>query len=140
MSETHIPYRSMLYIPGSRVSAMEKARDLPTDAVILDLEDAVLASEKASARSAVAQVMTAGFGLRSVLIRINTLDTEWGHADARAVAELPANGVCLPKVESTADLDALAAITRDMPIWAMIETPLGVLNAAQIASIRTSRV
>lgn len=134
MAFSQKPFRSMLYIPGSRVSAMEKARGLSTDAVILDLEDAVLTSEKETARQSVKDIVQSDFGPRSVIVRINTLDTVWGPDDAAAIAGLAVDGVCLPKTEHADDLDALGAITGDMPIWAMIETPLGVLNVAQIAA------
>jgi len=129
------PYRSVLYIPGSKPRALDKARGLPVDAIIFDLEDAVSADEKDNAgdtlKEAVAQ---GGYGQRIKIVRINGLDTPWGHDDARAVRDMDADVVLLPKVGSAADIDALAAITGDLPIWAMMETPRGMLNAAEIAA------
>ena len=129
------PYRSVLYIPGSRDRALDKARTLPVDAIIFDLEDAVAAEEKLNARETLrAALATGGYGERVKIVRINSLDTEWGRADAEAVREMNANVLLLPKVNSAADVDALAAITGDQPIWAMMETPRGMLNAAEIAA------
>ena len=129
------PYRSVLYIPGSKPRALEKARGLPVDAFIFDLEDAVSADEKVNARATLAEALAAGgYGPRTRIVRINGLDTEWGHADAEAVCGMDADVVLLPKVSSAKDVDALAAITGDLPIWAMMETAQGMLNAAQIAA------
>ncbi|HKK97798.1 MAG TPA: CoA ester lyase [Marivita sp.] len=129
------PYRSVLYIPGSKDRALEKARSLPVDAVIFDLEDAVAIEEKPAARATLADALaTGGYGARVRIVRINGLDTEWGRADADAVRDMDCDAVLLPKVESTAQLDALADITGDLPIWAMMETPRGMLNAAEIAA------
>ena len=129
------PYRSVLYIPGSRDRALDKARTLPVDAIIFDLEDAVAAEEKLNARETLrAALATGGYGERVKIVRINSLDTEWGRADAEAVREMNANVLLLPKVNSAADVDALAAITGNQPIWAMMETPRGMLNAAEIAA------
>ncbi|QBF30445.1 CoA ester lyase [Thalassococcus sp. S3] len=129
------PYRSVLYIPGSKDRALDKARSLPVDAIIFDLEDAVTAEEKANARETLkAALAQGGYGGRTRIVRINGLDTEWGRADAEAVAQMDAEAVLLPKVNAAADVDALAEITGDLPIWAMMETPLGMLNAAEIAA------
>ena len=129
------PYRSVLYIPGSKDRALEKAKTLPVDAVIFDLEDAVSVDEKPAARATLTAALGAGgYGARVRIARINGLDTEWGHADAEAVCQMACDAVLLPKVESAAQLDALAAITGDLPIWAMMETPRGMLNAAEIAA------
>ena len=129
------PYRSVLYIPGSKPRALEKARSLPVDAVIFDLEDAVAVDEKPAARATLAEALeTGGYGARVRIVRINGLDTEWGQADAEAVTGMDCDAVLLPKVESAAQLDALAAITGNLPIWAMMETPRGMLNAAEIAA------
>ncbi len=129
------PYRSVLYIPASKERALEKAKTLPIDAIIFDLEDAVTAAEKDSARDLLKSTLTAGgFGARMRIVRINGLDTEWGLADAKAARDMKADVVLLPKVESPADIDALVAITGNMPIWAMMETPRGMLNAPQIAA------
>ena len=129
------PYRSVLYIPGSKPRALDKARSLPVDAVIFDLEDAVAVDEKPAARATLAEALeTGGYGARVRIVRINGLDTEWGQADAEAVTGMDCDAVLLPKVESAAQLDALAAITGNLPIWAMMETPRGMLNAVEIAS------
>ena len=129
------PFRSVLYIPGSKPRALDKARGLPVDAVIFDLEDAVSVAEKVSARETLAQeLQQGGYGKRMRIVRINGFDTEWGVADAKAVAQMECDAVLLPKVSSQADLDALAEITGDLPIWAMMETPRGMLNAAEIAA------
>jgi (3S)-malyl-CoA thioesterase len=129
------PFRSVLYIPGSKPRALDKARGLPVDAIIFDLEDAVSADEKVNARATLAEALAAGgYGPRTRIVRINGLDTEWGHADAEAVRDMDADVVLLPKVSSAKDVDALAAITGDLPIWAMMETAQGMLNAARIAA------
>ncbi|WP_037316741.1 HpcH/HpaI aldolase/citrate lyase family protein [Ruegeria halocynthiae] len=129
------PYRSVLYIPGSKGRALDKARTLPVDAIIFDLEDAVAADEKDNARETLkAALATGGYGSRVKIVRINGLDTAWGRADAEAVRDMDADVVLLPKVNSAADVDALAAITGDLPIWAMMETPRGMLNVAEIAA------
>ncbi|MDA7426467.1 HpcH/HpaI aldolase/citrate lyase family protein [Thalassococcus lentus] len=127
------PYRSVLYIPGSKDRALEKARGLPCDAVIFDLEDAVAPAEKIAARDTLQTALAQSYGNRTRIVRINGLDTEWGEADARAAADMDCDAVLLPKVESAAQLDALAALCAK-PLWAMMETPLGMLNAAEIAA------
>ncbi|UOA26069.1 CoA ester lyase [Pseudosulfitobacter sp. DSM 107133] len=129
------PLRSVLYIPASKPRALDKARGLPVDAIIFDLEDAVTAEEKVTARGILADALAqGGYGARMKIIRINAFDTPWGADDARAAAEMGADAILLPKVSSPADLDALAAITGDAPLWAMMETPAGMLNAAAIAA------
>lgn len=134
------PRRSVLYMPGSKARALEKARSLPADALILDLEDAVAPSEKASARELVkAAVLEGGYGGREVAIRINGLDTPWGAADLVAACDAGPDAILVPKVETPeliAEVDARMTY-HDAPeetaIWAMIETPLGVLRAPEIA-------
>jgi len=128
------PLRSVLYIPGSKPRALDKARSLPVDAIIFDLEDAVAPDEKAAARGTLgAALAEGGYGGRLKIVRINALDTEWGADDAAAARDMGADAVLLPKVDGPAHLDALAAITGDLPLWSMMETPLGMLNAAGIA-------
>ncbi|MGX9356576.1 HpcH/HpaI aldolase/citrate lyase family protein [Roseobacteraceae bacterium S113] len=127
------PYRSVLYIPASRARALEKARGLPVDAIIFDLEDAVAVDEKNEARGTLGKALAETYGPRARIVRINGLDTEWGHADAEAATEMKPDAILLPKVETPDQLDALARITGDLPIWAMMETPFGILNAAAIA-------
>ncbi|APX21932.1 MAG: CoA ester lyase [Rhodobacteraceae bacterium] len=128
------PYRSVLYIPGSKDRALDKARGLAVDAIIFDLEDAVSPGEKPAARETLAAALKqGGYGKRTKIVRINGLETEWGEADARAANEMDCDAVLLPKVESAAQLDALAKLT-DKPLWAMMETPKGMLNAAEIGA------
>lgn len=135
MDPRNRPYRSVLYIPGSKPRALDKARSLPVDAVIFDLEDAVAADEKTTARATLAEALgQGGYGDRVKIVRINGLDTQWGEADARAAAEMDCDAVLLPKVSSPQDLDALADLIGDKPIWAMMETPRGMLNAPAIAA------
>ena len=134
------PRRSVLFLPGSNPRALEKARTLAADGLIFDLEDAVAPAVKEDARAGVAAALTAGgYAPRELILRVNPLDTQWGHADLGAAATLPLDAVLLPKVESadrvrlTSDrLDALGA-PPELALWCMIETPLGVLAAAQIA-------
>jgi citrate lyase subunit beta / citryl-CoA lyase len=135
------PRRSLLYMPGANPRALEKGRALPADGLIIDLEDAVAAGAKEGARTIVAAALSAGgYGSREVVLRVNPLDTPWGHADLAAAATMPIDAVLLPKAES-ADrvrltvslLDALGAPER-LAVWCMIETPLGVLAAREIAA------
>ena len=127
-------FRSVLYIPASKARALEKARTLAVDAIIFDLEDAVAPDEKSAARATLTKALDAGgYRDRCKLVRINGLDTEWGAEDAEAVAAMDCDGVLLPKVEGKADIDALHDLGPDLPIWCMIETPRGVLNALEIA-------
>ena len=129
------PFRSVLYIPASKERALDKARGLPVDAIIFDLEDAVAPEEKVAARETLrAALEQNGYGHRARIVRINGLDTQWGEDDARAVAEMECDAVLLPKVGHPDQLDALAKITGDLPIWAMMETPRGMLNAGAIAA------
>lgn len=128
------PYRSALYIPASKPRAMEKAQGLPCDAVIFDLEDAVAPAEKPAARAALAEALAQyDYGGRARLLRVNGLTTDWGADDLAAVAAMPCEGVLLPKVDSAEDIDRAAALMPH-PVWAMIETPAGVLNAPAICA------
>ncbi len=129
------PARSALYIPGSSDRALDKARGLPVDIILFDLEDAVTPDAKVTARQTLADCLAAGgYGTRQKIVRMNGLDTGWGRDDAAAIATMDCDAVLLPKVNSPADLDALAALVPDKPVWAMMETPLGILNAAAIAA------
>jgi len=134
------PYRSVLYIPGSKERALEKAQGLATDAIIFDLEDAVAPDEKPAARKLLARVLTDwDFGRRARIVRINGFDTEWGRDDANAMDEAIARGaridaILIPKVNSAADLDAVAEAVPGADLWAMMETCRGMLNAAEIAA------
>lgn len=134
------PRRSVLYMPAARASALEKAKALPADALIFDLEDAVSPDAKAEARGmAVAAASSKAYGKREIAIRANGLDTPWGYDDLAAIASSGADAAVLPKVESpealakaSAILD-LAGAPADLKLWAMIETPMGVLRAEAIA-------
>ena len=130
------PYRSVLYIPGSKERALDKARSLPADAIIFDLEDAVSPEEKVGARDTLAQVLAeGGFGARARIVRINGLDSAWGAGDlARFGSDANVEAILVPKVNRAADLDAVAAAAPGKPLWAMMETALGMLNAAEIAA------
>ncbi|MGR3708375.1 MAG: HpcH/HpaI aldolase/citrate lyase family protein [Alterinioella nitratireducens] len=135
MDQTARPFRSVLYIPASKPRALEKARTLPVDAIIFDLEDAVAVDEKPAARATLAEALArGGYGPRMKIVRINGLDTDWGADDARAVAGMGCDAILLPKVERADQVQALANLIGDTPIWAMMETPRGMLNAAQIAA------
>ncbi|MFM9894440.1 HpcH/HpaI aldolase/citrate lyase family protein [Achromobacter xylosoxidans] len=140
MPLTARPRRSVLYMPGANARALDKARDLDADALILDLEDAVAPDAKALARQQVVAALRAGgYGRRECVVRINALDTPWGLDDARAIARAGADAVLLPKVQSAAELDALAraldaaGAPATLPLWAMAETPLGFLRLDAIA-------
>ncbi len=129
------PHRSALYIPGSKDRALDKARSLPVDVILFDLEDAVAPDAKVAARDTLfAALADGGYGSRLRIVRINGLDTAWGAADAAAVAAMDCDGILLPKVNGPEDVNALAALVPELPIWAMMETPQGVLNAARIAA------
>ena len=130
------PFRSVLYIPGSKDRALDKARSLPVDAIIFDLEDAVSPESKIEARGTLkAALDQGGYGNRYKIIRINGLDTEWGAEDIAALRDAPADAILVPKVNSAADIDAVQTLLgNDKPIWAMIETPASVLNSNEIAA------
>ncbi|MBV9825148.1 MAG: CoA ester lyase [Alphaproteobacteria bacterium] len=134
------PRRSVLFMPGSNPRALEKARELPADGLIFDLEDAVAPDMKEVARRNVGAAMQAGgYGRRELIVRINPPDGEWGSDDLAAAAAMPINAVLLPKVESVASvkraLEMLEALRAPdtLALWCMIETPRGVLAAAEIA-------
>jgi (3S)-malyl-CoA thioesterase len=129
------PYRSALYIPGSNARALEKAKTLACDAILFDLEDAVAVEEKTNARTMLAAAIAqGGYGARAKIVRVNGFDTAWGREDVAAFAGLSVDGILLPKVNSAEDLEALAALIPDVALWAMMETPLAMLNAAEIAA------
>jgi citrate lyase subunit beta/citryl-CoA lyase len=133
------PRRSALYLPATNARAIAKARDLPCDVVILDLEDAVAPELKNEARAAaVAAVAEGGFGAREVAIRANGLDTEWGAADLAALAASGAAAVLVPKVSGPEDIGryeaALASAPPSLQLWAMIETCAGVARLDAIAA------
>lgn len=140
MTETPRPRRSVLYMPGSNARALEKARTLAADALILDLEDAVAPDAKETAREQVREaVRTGGYGPREVVIRINGFDTPWGTEDMLAAIAARPDAILVPKVSSAADLDMAAhaltaADVEDVALWAMIETPRAILDIGAIAA------
>lgn len=147
MTKAHRPRRSALYLPGSNARAIEKARSLPADIIILDLEDAVAPDAKVSAREAAIDAVAAGgFGSKEVAIRANGLDTQWGADDLAAIAASRADAVLVPKAGSAGDIARYNALLADahagMQLWAMIETceAVGQLDAiaAMAASTRLS--
>ncbi|WP_434618019.1 HpcH/HpaI aldolase/citrate lyase family protein [Azospirillum sp. B2RO_4] len=140
MATTVRPRRSVLYMPGSNARALEKGRSLPADGLILDLEDAVAPDAKATARDTIAAALSAGgYGGRELIVRVNGLNTPWGYDDLRMAAASGADAVLLPKVESADAVRQAEAVLRaagapaGQSIWCMMETPLGILNAKEIA-------
>ncbi|WP_407049307.1 HpcH/HpaI aldolase/citrate lyase family protein [Methyloraptor flagellatus] len=137
------PRRSVLYMPGANVRALEKAKSLAADALILDLEDSVAPDVKEVARERVAEAFrTGGYGPREVIIRVNAVSTPWGKEDLKVAAELGPDAILVPKVSFADDvyeigdkLDMLGAPDHTK-IWAMMETPMGILNAGAIAAAR----
>ena len=138
------PRRSVLYMPGSNARALEKAKTLPADGVILDLEDAVAPDAKAAARDqVVAAVKAGGFGVREVFIRTNGFDTPWFSDDLTAAAAAAPDAILIPKISTSEQLQLIAQRLLSMHtdhkvrIWAMIETPTAIFNVRQIAAAAT---
>ncbi len=136
------PRRSVLYMPGINERALEKAKSLSADSLILDLEDSVAPDSKAAARDLVcSRVKAGGYGGRELIVRINGLESPWGEDDLAAAATCGADGVLIPKVGKPGDLVdvvkklSAAGAPSDLQIWAMIETPLGILNVQDIATV-----
>lgn len=146
MSEFARPRRSALYMPASNAKAVEKARGLDADVIILDLEDAVAPEAKEAARgAAVAAVKAGGFGAREMVIRVNSLDTPWGAADLAASAAAGPDAILVPKVNDAADVTrydaAIAHATGATRLWAMIETGKAVFHLWEIAAAaKTTRL
>jgi len=136
MSDLIRPRRSLLFMPGANTRALEKARELPADGLIFDLEDAVAPDAKVGARANVATALRqGGYEQCELVLRVNPLDSAWGKADLDAADAMPLDAVLLPKVESAEQVGETAARLRSrLPIWCMIETPRGVLAAAEIAA------
>src|SRR5262249_38054894 len=133
------PRRSVLYMPGSNARAMEKAATLSADAVILDLEDAVAPEAKETARAQVcAMVKARPFGKREVIIRVNGLDTPWGHEDMEQAAHAKPDAVLVPKVSSAEDVahanQHLGGAASSVALWLMIETPMSIFRVEEIAA------
>ncbi|MCE2509613.1 MAG: CoA ester lyase [Alphaproteobacteria bacterium] len=140
MPKTARPRRSVLYMPGSNARALEKARGLPADGLILDLEDAVAPDAKEEARRMVTDALKAGgYGKREILLRVNGADTPWGAEDLVAAATSGADAVLLPKVGSAEQVREAEAVLKangapeSLAIWCMMETPAGILHAEEIA-------
>jgi citrate lyase subunit beta / citryl-CoA lyase len=133
------PRRSLLFMPGSNARALEKARTLPADGIILDLEDSVAPDAKAVARDQIAQAVAAkGFGNREVLIRINALDSPWWVDDIGMAGKAQPDGILVPKISTVDDLnvvaDRLGSADASIRVWAMIETARAVLDADKLAA------
>jgi citrate lyase subunit beta/citryl-CoA lyase len=127
-------------MPGANTRALEKAKNLPADSLILDLEDAVAPDAKAQARENIRTALATGFGHREAVVRINSLNTPWGLDDLKAFANSKADAILLPKVESASQIQEVASLLKQfnpansMKIWAMIETPLAIFKLLEIAS------
>ena len=135
------PRRSVLYMPGSNARALEKARTLPADCVILDLEDAVAPDAKGDSRKQVAEAVKAGgFGAREVFVRVNGIDTPWHADDMYAAAQAAPNAILVPKVSTVEQLERIGQRLLDMKVdlktrvWAMIETPEAIFNINALAA------
>jgi citrate lyase beta subunit len=140
MPNTVRPRRSVLYMPGANTRALEKARTLPADALIFDLEDAVAPDAKQAARAnVVAAARSKGYGKRGIAIRCNALATPWGKDDVAAIATSGADAIVVPKVESAGDVVEIVSLLvsggapTSMAVWAMMETPKAILRAEEIA-------
>ncbi len=140
MASSIRPRRSVLYMPGSNARAQEKAKTLAADGLILDLEDAVAPDAKAEAREIVCGNAASGdYGKREIIIRVNGFDTPWGRDDVVAASKAGPDAILLPKVESAAQVHELEKLMdqsgapADTKIWCMMETPLGILKAEEIA-------
>lgn len=137
------PRRSVLYMPGANARALEKARTLPADCLILDLEDAVAPDAKADARAQIlAALNEGGYGAREVVVRINAPDTIWGEADMAALGELPVaarpDAVLAPKISTPQEIDALSAcLPAGSALWIMVETPQAIFNIGKLAARAT---
>jgi citrate lyase subunit beta / citryl-CoA lyase len=136
------PRRSVLYMPGDNTRAMEKAKGLAADALILDLEDSVAPDHKAAARQHVCEVVReGGYGRRELVIRPNALDTPWGTADVLAAAAAAPDAILIPKVTQPGDIVSAAKLLKSVnapektKLWAMMETPQAILNAREIAAV-----
>lgn len=134
------PRRSVLYMPGSNPRAMDKARGLDADVLIFDLEDAVAPAQKEVARQQILDTLKqGGYGRRELVVRVNGFDTQWGRADIEAFAQSPISALCLPKVESAAEVHAVTQVLQQagapaaLKLWTMAETPKGVLAIDEIA-------
>ena len=138
------PRRSVLYMPGANKRALEKAKTLPADSLILDLEDSVAPEAKAEARDSVcAAVKAGGYGHRELVIRVNAIETPWGMDDLRAAVAAVPDAILVPKVSQPGDIVTAAKVLGSVHapgktrLWAMMETPKSMLNAREIAALGT---
>lgn len=138
------PRRSVLYMPGANKRALEKAKTLPADSLILDLEDSVAPEAKAQARDSVcAAVKAGGYGHRELVIRVNAIETPWGMDDLRAAVAAAPDAILVPKVSQPGDIVTAAKVLGSVHapgktrLWAMMETPKSMLNAREIAALGT---
>ena len=140
MNNISRPRRSVLYMPGANTRALEKAKSLAADSLILDLEDAVAPDAKSSARANIHTALESGFGYREAVVRINGLNTPWGLDDLKVFAHSNADAIVLPKVESASQIQVLAERLKELNpshqlrIWAMIETPMAFFKLPEICS------
>ena len=140
--KTAIPRRSALYMPGANARALDKARTLDADCLLLDLEDAVAPDAKTQAREQICTALeTGGYGKRAIVVRVNGLDTDWGHDDLAALAKLATktgrapNAILAPKISTAADIDAVCAhLPYGVALWIMIETPAAIFNLDALAA------
>lgn len=135
------PRRSVLYVPGDNERALEKTQALPADAIIIDLEDSVAPTNKEQARvQACEAVRRGGFGTREVILRVNPIETPWGMADLHAALAAEPHAILVPKVSHAGDIIGTAKVVKasgapsHIRLWAMIETPMGIINAREIAA------
>lgn len=139
--KTARPRRSVLYMPGSNARALEKGRTLAADGLIMDLEDAVAPDAKEAARGQIRDAITqGGYGKRELIVRVNAMDSAWGRDDLAAAATMGADAVLLPKVENASAVHQAEEILTasgapdELAVWCMMETPLGMLHAEEIAA------
>jgi citrate lyase subunit beta/citryl-CoA lyase len=135
------PRRSVLYVPGDNERALDKAKALPADSIIIDLEDSVAPSNKEMARKhATAAIREGDFGSREVVLRVNPIETPWGMADLHAAIAAAPHAILIPKVSHSGDITGTAKVVKALDaaphirLWAMIETPMGIINAREIAA------
>ncbi len=135
------PRRSILYVPGDNARALEKTQSLAADAIIIDLEDSVAPSNKEQARvQAMEAIRQGGFGSREIILRVNPIETPWGMADLHAALNAAPHAILVPKVSQPGDIIGTAKVVKasgaadHIRLWAMIETPMGVINAREIAA------
>ena len=135
------PRRSVLYLPGDNDRALEKAKALAADSIIIDLEDSVAPANKEKARSqAIAAIRERGFGSREVVLRVNPIETPWGMIDLQAAIAAEPDAILIPKVSNSGDIIGTAKVVKmadaapHIRLWAMIETPMGIINSREIAA------